>query len=234
MRNKIAFFVLFALLFSFIACNSSGVGTPGEANLWVVNSAWKVVAEYDYSARAINSLEAVENMVETYNRENAEDQLTIIDDPSDLDIENAPDARILIVYADNLEVYCDNTFPREKLEYERNIARNEVKRLKFNSPRGAILYIDDAAPEIIPPYVPPVIDRYAKYSMYVLDVEGNIVWEEHITDYYFDDDFACDVRLNMMIQCWRSGAPENWASFVHGYIYVKPEPPEEPPNGSEQ
>lgn len=221
MRNKIAFLMVFAL-FAFTACDQA-TATP-DASVWVVNSAWKVVAEYNYSGRAIESLDAVEDMVETYNAANTDDQLTIIEDEEELNIENAPDARVMVVYADNFEVYCDNTVPRAQLEYEREIAKKEVKRLEYNSKRGAILYVDNDSPEYTPPYEPPVVDRYEKYSMYVLDAEGNIVWEEHITDYYFDDDAACDGRLNMMIQHWRSGVPDTWVTFIHGYIYVKPEP----------
>jgi hypothetical protein len=223
--KKNVFFGFLIILAIFSSCSTGGGGDGSGA--WVVDSAWNVVAEFGETSRAADVIDEAEALVADYNATHTDDQYTIVTDEEELDIENAPDAHIVIVYADDNQIYCDYTFERSRLGYERELARSEVKRIKYNSPRGAILYVDNDAPEYVEPYDPPPVNRYEKYTFYILDAAGEIVFEEHITDYYFEDDAACDARLNLMIHHWKSGAPENWVTFIYGYIYTGP-PPEDP------
>jgi hypothetical protein len=219
--KRTLFFVFTILAVLFSSCNQGGY--EEDSAVWVVDSAWNVIATFGGASRAAEGMHEAESLVSAYNAVHTEDQYILITDEELLDIEKAPDARIMVVYADNYEVYCDNTVPREKLEYERKIAKSEARRIKYNSKRGAILFVDNESPVYVEPYE-PVISRYEKYTFYVLDEEGEIVYEEHITDYYNDDDQACNNRLNMMISHWKSGAPDNWVTFIYGYIYTGPAP----------
>jgi len=154
-----------------------------KPNVFVVNSAWKIVKEATLS-RAIESLDTLEAEVAAYNSANSDDQLVIFegDVPP---VELAPEASLCLIYSDNNEVYADEIVIRADLEERRAVYREEVKRLHFNSGRPTALYVDNAAPIYTPPYVEPVDNRtdYEKYSIYIVqDSDGAIMFEEHCNE----------------------------------------------------
>lgn len=234
---KKVFFIALMSLVLFSGC-SLLVGADGEdgadsaqPNVWVVNSAWKIVKEYAVASRALESLDAVEAEVEAYNDTTTDDQLTIITDEEDLDIELAPEATLTIIFTDTNEVHATSTVIRADLESEREIFRKEVKTLKFNSGRETALYVDNDAPSYTPPYVEPVDTRtdYEKYSIYVLAPDGSILFEEHCSETVRDDeDVSSDEEyFTVRLRSLKLGLSNDFPAvsyIISGYIYTPPTP----------
>lgn len=238
MRKYLTLF-LFCAIAALAGCANPVIPTAKTPNVWVVNSAWEVVNEYVYTgARAIQSLDAIESEVDQYNATHSDDQLEIITDESDLDIAEAPNAILTIIFADNNEVYATSTVARADLEHERAIYRAEIQTLKFNSGRPTALYVDNDPPAYTPPYVEPVDNRpnYEKYCFYIIDADGKILFEEHtpegqdLIDYFMGDTTkTCkdwwDSRMAGIRPNWRNEFPTA-TQLIEGRIYTEPVPEE--------
>jgi hypothetical protein len=247
------YFLIFAVLVLFFGCSNpfskdkksdDDVETPVvveetedpvETPVYVVNSAWQVVKTdtLKKSARAIESLDAIQAEVDAYNSTHTDDQWIILEDEVP-PIEEAPEATLTIIFTDDSEVYATSTVERAKLEYERGIARSEIQTLKYNSGRETALYVDNAAPIYTPPYVEPVDNRpdYEKYAIYVIDAAGAILFEEHppegadLLSYFMGDatktakDWYIQ-RSDIFRQNWRNDFPTA-VELITGRLYTAP------------
>ena len=189
-----AFVLLFALILALGACSvpvdgidgtagspgtngSDGVpGTDGQAgtdatvekaNVHVVNSAWEIVYEARFDARAVQSIDFIDKMVADFNGSHTDDQWRVIygDVPP---VDSAPTTDAYIIDSALTKLVEVHGLPRSGLPDKRESLREEAVN------KNGVLYIDKD-----PPVPPPPVPDYVKYALYLVAGDGTILYEEH-------------------------------------------------------
>lgn len=219
-----------------------------DGDVYVKNSDWdSCTLEYlsakTASGRQVASITKADviEIVETLNENSTDNQYFLSDE--DIPVEEGP---LCTVYFINEYNPADGT-EDDWIELERyeNIERAEVKKNRVlweaqGSNIGAILYIDKVPPKPITPEDPRT--PYEKYSVYLINSYGDILYEEHCSETWedlkdlpgigyknIDEYFASKVQACKLdisgAGIYGEGKP--W-SYKAGEIYPKPEPePEE-------
>lgn len=143
------------------------VALPEVHKTYVVNSLWQVVKTIEYSGREVIS-DDINAEVESYNAETLDDFLRIYYDTVP-DLANAP---LVNVYICNPATYAVN---QSSVGISRQELIDNIVGWRLAS-AGQILFIDHVPP--LPIVIPPP-SMYAWYALYVVDADGQIVYEDH-------------------------------------------------------
>lgn len=193
-----------------------------EPNVYVVDSAWQVVAsEYEDGALASRSLESE---VSTYNAEHLDDQWRIYRDTVPA-IGAAPDATLSMVDSASYSRLDVRTVSRADLA-----ATRDAMRL-LASERGALLYVDLEPPayRFVLPSSPPAelpTDPYYLYAWYLIHInDGAIQKEEH--DDLIEPPVYFELRIRMARQSiipeYNAAHPDDPVALVYSQRYEMPE-----------
>jgi len=208
------------IAFFFVSCesgidpNDPSASEPKTA--YIVNSAWVTVDTREVAASRDLTEDDLLAEVIAYNLATTDDQKTIFYDEVP-PIEESPNVDAFIVAPDTHDIlseYLD--WPRTDL-----VERREVWRYQAQCD-GGVLYIDR-----IPPAPEPVIDTrtdYEKYALYLVAVDGAILYEEHCEDWdtggYASQQAYFDERRLMYELEARSRGDGSYV--VSGQIYTSP------------
>ena len=160
-----------AALALFVAVTLTGCASPTAAaetrKMYIVNSLWQVVKIVEVGSREVIG-DDINEEIEAYNVETLDDFLRVYYDTVP-DLANAP---LVNVYICNPATYEVN-MSAEGISRQ-DLIDNIVgwRAASF----GQILLIDHVPP--LPIVIPPP-SMYAWYSLYVIDSDGAIVYEDH-------------------------------------------------------
>ena len=190
----------------------------------VMNSMWKDVTPTvsKYLARGAVNLDS---SVADYNATHIDDQWFIVDGEVP-DLDHAPPAQAYIVDPDTHAPLIDSSGnPYSYTDWPRKqLVENYTGWVHYAESSGGVLYID-----VIPPApIPPTAEQlYAKYSIYVIDSAGAILYEFHCdvvpdgfpgftVKQYFSTMLT---HANLIVQTDGNGL--GW-SVVSGQVYTAP------------
>jgi len=171
--------------------------TPAPHYVSVLNSKWEVIKQEVMAAsgsRDITSTAAIQAEIAAYNAAHISDQWFLVDGEVPA-LEDAPPCSIYIVDKVTHDVIIGEAGPFMHLGWPRKqLVDNYEGWQKDAISADGELYID-----VIPPApLPPTADQlYAKYSIYVIDSTGAIMYEYH-----------CDV------------VPEGWLPFTPAQYFA--------------
>ena len=170
--------ILSCIALSFFSCIpviAPDVPPVEKANVFIMNSAWQKVAEGTLGTKALDSAEALRAQVDAYNATHTDDQYFLIEGEVP-PIEASPLVDIYIVTPEGHEIV------KEQLDYSRVDFVTYRNLWQFDAAACAgVLYVDN-----IPPAPIPVIDPrpdYEKYAIYLVALDGSIVFETHCEDW---------------------------------------------------
>lgn len=240
-------YLILAFFALFIGCSTSDNPIPDptyetpttfviDRPVWIKNAKWETVRTDELKAssrglRVIDSLEALQEEIDAHNAAHPENPWHLYVDtvPS---IEDAPMCEMWI--ADPV-TNAWKTNPSDGTPYHLLVARSmvtgRVGAWEMDAAAvGGKLYIDYPPPPVVEP---PVDTRteYEKWSCYVVDSLGFIIFESHITEEYTGDPlwpiwkiFEGRVRGYEMECAWDGNPWENrpW-HVVQGQLYTEPE-----------
>lgn len=157
------------------SCTEIVTVRPPPPNVRAYNSAWEIVAE-DYAVGSRSAAPAdLAAYVEDYNQTHTDDQLFLVEGEEIVPVEEAPLANAWIVAPSDhavLAEYLD--IERASLSTERELWRIETYGY------AGVLYVDRIPPAPEPPVVLP---DYERFALYLVALDGSIIFEEHCEDY---------------------------------------------------
>jgi hypothetical protein len=168
--------LLFIVALSLVSCIVPVPVVTEKPNVFIVNSAWKVVAEATVNtSRALDTTESLQAQVDAYNAVNTDDQYFLIDGEVP-PIELSPQMNAYIVHYVTHEIIKEFLdWPRSSLETDRAAWALDTRAC------AGVLYIDR-----IPPPPEPLIDirpDYEKFALYLVALNGTILYETHCEDF---------------------------------------------------
>jgi len=220
---------LFIILVSLISCQQASVSLPEaeKSNVFIRNATWDKVQEFSVSARSIDSLDGVQEIVDTHNETATTDPWYV--DTENTPIELAPTAEFYIYFTDTNEISYQITVERARVESERAWVTLCLQDYAQQFLRPVAFCIDTEVPEYRAPYIEPVYDPYVRWSFYAIAADGSIVWEEHITENpnYWNPDGSineenCAIRMNALVPNWTQF--EGAVRYIAGSLYTVPVP----------
>lgn len=206
--------------------------TP-EVGFFVKNSVWDNVdltklPQYidrmsGRSVGGITDLLLAQEIVAEYNAETDGDQIVILTE--DVPIEESPDVTIYFAKAVNGFYEIHSTYDLERSYYKQYKQGIEQEAAGY----GCIVFVDKVPETAPPPYVDPRTP-YEKYSIYVVEEDGSIAFEEHCTETFdlytktvpgFDYE-SVDTYFSARLIAFTYEAYTNNRRVVSGQIYTPP------------
>lgn len=200
--------------------------TNDGTTLYVKNSVWDNVdlttlPQYKakQSARSVGGifdLTLANEIVAEYNAETDGDQLVILTE--DTPIEESPNVTVYFAKAVNGFYEIHSTYIVERSYY-----RDHRQNIIWDAAAFDCEIFVDKVPETAPPpYVDPRTP-YEKYSLYVVEEDGSIAFEEHCSETWQETDYkSVDTYFAARLIAFTYEAYTNNRRVVSGQIYTPP------------